>query len=271
MKRSVTFVVLAVTVVCFGAALMAQSRSAPTPLPGIEPLPPLDDVSSSDRDAATPPEAPDPVPPTPIQPIMPPNKCTLTIVNVMKAEVLLFRVPAAGNLEFLRKLVHGDVLDLKAVEGERFTAIFTSREPYQMGFTVEKANATWLLRAPETTASVRELPSGVVPSGAPTQVGAEGSVLELPTAERLTIGLGVNSDSGVTGSIIFTPFLLPSRRPWYCTPDSDHAGGNTVSPSEKPTFLESLPGWKGSLHAQYWPKVSAEEEVWDRFHFGFTR
>jgi hypothetical protein len=216
MKRSLTVVVLAVTVVCFGAALMAQSRSAP-PLPGIDPLPPPEDVSSSDWGAATAPEAADPALPTPIQPITPPNKYTLTIVNVLKEEVMLFRVPAAGSLKFVRKLAHGDVLDQEAVEGERFTAVFTSREPYQMGFTVEKANATWLLRVPETTVSVREVPTG-----------------------SLMFGLGVNSDSGFTGSIVLNERNFDIFRP--ATSVEDLFSGGAWRGAGQEFRVEAVPG-----------------------------
>ncbi|MGL4554943.1 MAG: hypothetical protein ACRC33_27565, partial [Gemmataceae bacterium] len=73
---------------------------------------------------------------------------TLTVANVMREEAMLFRVPAKGPLTFVRKLIHGEVLDLDAEEGERFAAVFASAAPHHLGFVAEKGNATWLLRVP---------------------------------------------------------------------------------------------------------------------------
>jgi hypothetical protein len=80
---------------------------------------------------------------------------TLTVVNVLNEDVVVFRISDKGELTFVAKLAHGDVMDLDSEREWRYVAVFLKAgSPYHFKYTVKEASATWLLRIPPATRPV---------------------------------------------------------------------------------------------------------------------
>jgi hypothetical protein len=128
-----------------------SEREGPKQRPGTRPMGPTSPGgawNSTQRGEPLPPPTvggspmPPPPPPPSVRVDVP---AKLTVANVRKEVVLLFRVDPQGELTFVKKLPAGEVADLKATTNERWTAVFLSG-PHHVKYVVLQPEAVWLLR-----------------------------------------------------------------------------------------------------------------------------
>jgi hypothetical protein len=86
----------------------------------------------------------------PVVPPPSPAKVKLEIANVRGEAALLF-VLDGGQLTFKSKLPHGEGVDLDAVPGQRWVAVFSDK-PGSLSFTVTPGKPSWVLRKADAPA-----------------------------------------------------------------------------------------------------------------------